>query len=155
MMLTAKARYAVTAMVDLASRYQSAPIPLSEIALRQGITIAYLEQIFAKLRKAGVVYSVRGPGGGYKLKGHPSDISIADIIMAIEEPVQMTQCGNRLQKRCTKEAGRCVTHDLWAGLEQLIGNYLASISLLDVSQQKLLYNNSDLITESSNWEVSA
>lgn len=131
MMLTAKGRYAVMAMVDIAKHHNGKPVSLSDIAERQGITVPYLEQIFSKLKQSGVVKSVRGPGGGYRLSTAARDISIADIVMAAEESIKMTRCDHH-SKGCMGDHSRCLTHDLWDGLGRTIHAYLASISLEDM-----------------------
>jgi Rrf2 family transcriptional regulator, iron-sulfur cluster assembly transcription factor len=128
--LTTKGRYAVTAMLDLAFHSQTNPVTLTEIATRQTISLSYLEQLFACLRKANMVTGVRGPGGGYKLSRDPKEISIAQIIAAVDEPLDSTKCGNK--QSCTKNEERCLTHDLWMGLSEQIRNYLESISLAEV-----------------------
>lgn len=129
MRLTTKGRFAVTAMVDLAMRSGSDPITLSSISERQKISLSYLEQLFGKLRKHGIVESVRGPGGGYYL-GRPSvKISIADIIVAVDEPLDATKCGGTAN--CHDER-QCVTHDLWMGLNETIYTHLAAVSLKQV-----------------------
>lgn len=136
MMLSTKGRYAVMAMVDLATCSQSKPVSLAEISDRQEIPLAYLEQIFAKLRKSGLVKSVRGPGGGYLLLRSASDIWVSDIIMAAEETIKMTRCDSG-PAGCMKPKTRCLTHDLWEGLGTQIYTYLRSISLEDICDKRL------------------
>lgn len=126
MRLTTKGRYAVTAMLDLAFHSQIKPVTLTEIATRQTISLSYLEQLFARLRRAGMVKGVRGPGGGYTLCGLASDINIADIIAAVDEPVDATKCGG--EANCQKDQA-CLTHDLWMGLSAQIREYLKGITL--------------------------
>ncbi|MDD5276372.1 MAG: Rrf2 family transcriptional regulator [Methylovulum sp.] len=126
MRLTTKGRYAVTAMLDLAFHSQTKPVTLVEIATRQTISLSYLEQLFARLRRAGMVKGVRGPGGGYTLCGSANDINIADIIMAVDERVDSTKCGG--EANCQKHQA-CLTHDLWMGLSEQIRDYLKSITL--------------------------
>lgn len=126
MRLTTKGRYAVTAMLDLAFHSQIKPVTLTEIATRQTISLSYLEQLFARLRRAGMVKGVRGPGGGYTLCGLASDINIADIIAAVDEHVDATKCGG--EANCQQEQA-CLTHDLWVGLSEQIRDYLKSITL--------------------------
>jgi Rrf2 family iron-sulfur cluster assembly transcriptional regulator len=128
--LTTKGRYAVTAMLDLAFHSQINPVTLTDIATRQTISLSYLEQLFARLRKAGMVTGVRGPGGGYKLSRDPKEISIAEIISAVDEPIDSTKCGSK--KNCQKNNQPCLTHDLWMGLSGQIRNYLEGISLAEV-----------------------
>jgi Rrf2 family iron-sulfur cluster assembly transcriptional regulator len=130
--LTTKGRYAVTAMLDLAFHSQIKPVTLTDIAARQTISLSYLEQLFARLRRAGMVKGVRGPGGGYKLCRKTSDINIADIIAAVNEPLDSTKCGG--EANCQKDQA-CLTHDLWMGLSEQIKNYLKSISLADLLER--------------------
>lgn len=137
MILSTKGRYAVMAMVELATKPQGKPVSLSDIAQMQEIPLAYLEQIFARLKRAKLVKSVRGPGGGYQL-GHAMEaITVADIILAADETIKITRCGNHSAGGCVKPSVRCMTHDLWEGLERHIFNYLQSISLADVCSRKL------------------
>jgi Rrf2 family transcriptional regulator, iron-sulfur cluster assembly transcription factor len=127
--LTTKGRYAVTAMLDLAFHSQKKPVTLTDIATRQTISLSYLEQLFARLRRAGMVKGVRGPGGGYKLNRKASDINIADIIAAVDEQIDSTRCGG--EANCQKHQA-CLTHDLWMGLSDQIRNYLKSITLAEL-----------------------
>ncbi|MGZ8904020.1 MAG: Rrf2 family transcriptional regulator, partial [Methylobacter sp.] len=113
MRLTTKGRYAVTAMLDLAFHSQIKPVTLTDIATRQTISLSYLEQLFARLRRANMVKGIRGPGGGYTLSGLAVDINIADIIAAVDEPIHATKCGG--EGNCQKNQA-CLTHDLWMGL---------------------------------------
>ena len=136
MILSTKGRYSVMAMVDLAIHAQGKPVGLAAIAQRQEIPLAYLEQIFARLKKAGVVKSVRGPGGGYLIAKSPSELSIADIMLAADEPMKMTRCKSEHTGCMTKKA-RCLTHDLWEGLSAQIRLYLGSIMLADVCGSKV------------------
>lgn len=131
MKLTTKGRYAVTAMLDLAVHRDKGPIALADISERQGISLSYLEQLFAKLRKANLVDSTRGPGGGYRLSGPPANIAVADVISAVDETVDATRCGG--EKNCQGEE-RCLTHDLWEELSREIRGFLKSVSLADVIQ---------------------
>lgn len=133
MRLTTKGRYAVTAMLDLALHKDRGPNTLADISKRQGISLAYLEQLFSRLRKSGLVQSARGPGGGYTLGREISAISIADVIRAVDESVDATRCGG--QKNCQDEM-RCLTHDLWEDLSEQISQYLDSISLDDLVQKQ-------------------
>lgn len=126
MRLTTKGRYAVTAMLDLAYHSQVRPVTLTDIATRQTISLSYLEQLFARLRKAGMVKGVRGPGGGYTLSRSARDINIAEIIAAVDEPVDSTKCGGKAN--CHNDQP-CITHDLWMGLSEQIRGYLQQISL--------------------------
>ncbi len=126
MRLTTKGRFAVTAMLDVALRQHNGPVTLAGISERQGISLSYLEQLFGKLRRAELVESVRGPGGGYCLAKAPHDISVADIIVAVDEPLDATSCGG--QENC-HDNHRCMTHDLWTDLNRTIYAYLAAESL--------------------------
>jgi len=127
--LTTKGRYAVTAMLDLAYHSGRKPVTLNDIARRQDISLSYLEQLFAKLRRAGMVTGVRGPGGGYRLSRPASQINIADIITAVDESVDSTRCGGK--GNCQNNQP-CLTHELWMGLSRQIYDYLAGISLADL-----------------------
>jgi Rrf2 family iron-sulfur cluster assembly transcriptional regulator len=129
MRLTTKGRFAVTAMVDLAMRQQRGPVTLAAISERQHISLSYLEQLFGKLRRAKLVNSVRGPGGGYNLAKPTAEIKVSDIITAVDEPIDATQCGGK--ENCNDDR-RCITHDLWATLNEKMNDYLGSVSLADV-----------------------
>lgn len=129
MRLTTKGRFAVTAMVDLTMRAERGPVTLAAISERQHISLSYLEQLFGKLRRAKLVNSVRGPGGGYCLARPAAAIRISDIIAAVDEPMDATQCGGR--ENCDDDK-RCMTHDLWATLNAKMHEYLSSVSLADV-----------------------
>jgi Rrf2 family iron-sulfur cluster assembly transcriptional regulator len=135
MRLTTKGRYAVTAMLDLAFHSQTKPVTLTEIATRQIISLSYLEQLFARLRKAGMVKGVRGPGGGYTLSRPAKDINIAEIIEAVDEPVDSTKCGGK--SNCHNDQP-CLTHDLWMGLSEQIRAYLKQISLGQLLERDLV-----------------
>ncbi len=126
MRLTTKGRFAVTAMIDLALHHGSGPVTLSEISGRQKISLSYLEQLFGKLRRHQLVESVRGPGGGYCLAKDLAGVSVADIILAVDEPIDATQCGGK--ENCRDEQ-KCLTHDLWAALNDRIFDYLGSVTL--------------------------
>lgn len=132
MNLTTKGRYAVMAMADLAAHGGGGPVTLAEIAGRQDIAVSYLEQIFMKLRKKGLVKSVRGPGGGYVMLDGADQVKIADIVMAVDESIKMTRCSGGAGVGCMHGGARCATHDLWEGLGRQIFGYLNSISLADV-----------------------
>jgi Rrf2 family iron-sulfur cluster assembly transcriptional regulator len=140
MKLTTKGRYAVTAMLDLAVHDGEGPIALADISERQGISLSYLEQLFAKLRKTGLVASTRGPGGGYKLNRLPGEIAIADVVTAVDEQVDATRCGGL--QNCNNER-RCLTHDLWEELSQQIRNFLGEVSLADVISKYHIRKNSE------------
>jgi Rrf2 family iron-sulfur cluster assembly transcriptional regulator len=136
MRLSTKGRYAVMAMADLAAHGAPArAVSLAEIAARQQISLPYLEQLFARLRRRGLVTSARGPGGGYRLARGADQTSIADIVHAVDEPLRATRCG--LGKGCMTKGERCLTHDLWADLGARIEDYLASVSLADVASGRL------------------
>jgi Rrf2 family transcriptional regulator, iron-sulfur cluster assembly transcription factor len=136
MILGTKARYAVMAMVELAGREAGKPVALAELAEAQEITVPYLEQLFSKLKKRGLVESARGPGGGYSLAKSAGDIPIAEIIHAVEESTKMTRCAAHGKTGCMATKAQCLTHDLWAGLERQIEGYLGSVSLADVRSRK-------------------
>lgn len=135
MKLSTKGRYAVMAMADLAQASSAGPVTLSDIASRQSISLSYLEQLFAKLRRADIVSSVRGPGGGYKLSRGVAETRISDIIMAVDEPLSATRCSDA--KGCLADGRRCVTHDLWDELGRHIFLFLSSITLEDVLERRL------------------
>ena len=130
--LTTKGRYAVTAMLDLAYHSGQRPVALTDIAKRQDISLSYLEQLFAKLRRAGMVIGIRGPGGGYQLSRSTSEINVADIISAVDESVDSTRCGGK--GNCQNNQP-CLTHALWMGLSEQIHDYLSGISLADLLAQ--------------------
>lgn len=133
MRLTTKGRFAVTAMIDLALRQHGGPVTLAGIAERQKISLSYLEQLFGKLRRNHLVASVRGPGGGYTLAKALSEVSVADIISAVDEPLDATNCGG---KRNCHDEHPCMTHHLWTSLNQRMYDYLHSVSLEDLVQQQ-------------------
>lgn len=131
MRLTTKGRFAVTAMIDVNLYQQGGPVPLAGISRRQDISVAYLEQLFSKLRRENLVKSIRGPGGGYVLAKDPADITIADIVFAVDEPLDITRCGGN--GNCAKGSIKCITHNLWASLNEKIIDYLGSVTLSDLS----------------------
>lgn len=133
MRLTTKGRYAVTAMLDLAMHQGAGPTALADIARRQGISLSYLEQLFARLRKHGLVSSVRGPGGGYNLAREGSAIHVAEVIAAVDENLDTTRCGGA--GNCHND-GPCLTHDLWQDLSDRIYDYLSHVSLQDLVDRK-------------------
>ncbi len=140
MRLGARGRYAVMAMTDLARNGgerdgRERAVSLAEIAARQEISLAYLEQLFAALRRGGLVKSVRGPGGGYRLGAPPAGIPVADIIAAVDEPLRATRCEG--EKGCMGAGARCATHELWDALGDQIERFLASVSLEDVVERRL------------------
>ena len=138
MKLGAKARYAVMAMVDLARHSNGTPVCLADIAERQEISLTYLEQLFGKLRRNGLVKSVRGPGGGYLLVHNRDDTRIADIISAVDETIQAVRCSPGSTAGCRIDRSRCLTHDLWEELSNQIHLYLSSVSLGDVCERRIL-----------------
>lgn len=138
MKLSTKGRYAVMAMVDLAVNSNGSPVALADIADRQEISLSYLEQLFGRLRKGGLVKSVRGPGGGYLLARPTQQTRVSDIILAVDEPIQTTRCAPGSPAGCHNHKGRCLTHDLWEELGNQIYLYLSSVSLNDVVERKLL-----------------
>lgn len=131
MKLSTKGRYAVMAMADLARRSVNQPVTLADIASRQSISLSYLEQLFARLRKAGLVESVRGPGGGYTPARAAEDIRVFDIMAAVDESLDITRCEHEA-KGCLDDGRRCITHDLWDELSRHIYLFLGSITLEDV-----------------------
>ncbi|TVR97447.1 MAG: Rrf2 family transcriptional regulator [Rhodospirillales bacterium] len=138
MKLSTKGRYAVMAMADLAYHGHGKPVTLAEIADRQEISLSYLEQLFGKLRRAGLVNSVRGPGGGYLLGRPAAQLRVADVIMAVDEPIKATRCTPGSPTGCHSHRGRCLTHDLWEELGNQIYLYLSSVSLADVCDGRIL-----------------
>ena len=142
MRLSTKGRYAVMAMTDLARHgLADRAVCLSDIAARQELSLAYLEQLFARLRRAGLVRSVRGPGGGYQLAKSLSETTIADIVLAVDEPLRATRCsgltGADVGKGCMAGGERCLTHNLWDALGRQIEGFLAGVSLEDVVERRI------------------
>ncbi|MDE2369458.1 MAG: Fe-S cluster assembly transcriptional regulator IscR [Burkholderiales bacterium] len=136
MRLTTKGRFAVTAMIDLALRSNSGPVALAAISQRQQISLSYLEQLFGKLRRHELVESTRGPGGGYTLGRAADDITVADIIVAVDEPIDATNCSGK--ENCLgDDSGRCMTHELWANLNNKMIEYLDSVSLKKLVDEQL------------------
>jgi Rrf2 family iron-sulfur cluster assembly transcriptional regulator len=135
MRLTTKGRFAVTAMIDLALRQGTGPVTLAAISQRQQISLSYLEQLFGKLRRNDLVESTRGPGGGYSLGRKPADITVADIITSVDEPIDATHCAGK--ENCLGEAGRCMTHDLWTALNERMVAFLDSVNLQTLVDQQL------------------
>jgi len=139
MRLSTKGRYAVMAMADLARNGRERAVSLAEIATRQEISLSYLEQLFARLRRGGLVKSVRGPGGGYRLARDASETWVSEIVLAVDEPLRATRCiGQGSPRGCMIGGERCITHDLWEGLGREIHRYLASVSLEDVIERRNL-----------------
>lgn len=143
MKLSTRGRYAVMAMADLARHSAYAPHEggetqsLAAIAERQEISLAYLEQLFAKLRRAGLVSGVRGPGGGFRLAKRAEEMRIADIVVAVDEPLKATRCLSETASGCLKKSGRCLTHHLWDELGVQIEQFLSSVTLADVIEQRI------------------
>lgn len=133
MRLTTKGRYAVTAMLDLAIHYEDGPITLADISRRQGISLSYLEQLFSRLRKQGLVVSARGPGGGYRLSRESAEIAVADVITAIDEKVDATRCGGLAN---CQDDQPCLTHELWSDLSKRIYDFLSGITLADLVNRR-------------------
>ncbi|MCP5182709.1 MAG: Rrf2 family transcriptional regulator [Pseudomonadales bacterium] len=133
MRLTTKGRYAVTAMLDMALHGDAAPVSVVDVAQRQGIPGPYLEQLFARLRRSGLIESVRGPGGGYRLGRAMDDVSIADIINAVGEGVDATRCQGAADCR---EGAQCLTHDLWSALSRQIDEFLRGVTLAGLVRQR-------------------
>ena len=140
MKLSTKGRYAVTALADLALRGESGPkdrVSLGEISERQGISLAYLEQLFARLRRAGLVESVRGPGGGYRLARPAAEITVAEIMTAVDERLNAMGCEGAIGEGCGGGEAQCLTHDLWERLSAHVHVFLARTTLADVVGAKL------------------
>ncbi len=133
MKLTTKGRYAVTAMLDLALHAEDGPVSLAEISQRQEISLSYLEQLFSRLRKNGLVTSTRGPGGGYRVARDLDKVAVSEIIGAVNESVDATQCAGK--ENCHSH-GRCLTHDLWEGLSEQIEHFLSGVSLQNMIDQR-------------------
>ena len=135
MRLTTKGRFAVTAMIDLALRQNNGPVTLAAISQRQQISLSYLEQLFGKLRRHNLVESTRGPGGGYTLGRKANEISVADIILSVDEPIDATHCAGK--ENCLGETGRCMTHELWTALNQRRIDFLNSVNLQKLVDDQL------------------
>jgi Rrf2 family transcriptional regulator, iron-sulfur cluster assembly transcription factor len=142
MRLTSKGRYAVSAMVDLALHQQEGPVTLAAIAERQFISLSYLEQLFRRLREGKLVRSVRGPGGGYLLNDNPANISVADVIRAVDEEVKATKCVNAM--RGCHRGNRCSTHNLWAALGKHIYRFLDVVTIQQVCEKNVRLDAIDL-----------
>ena len=142
MQLSTKGRYAVMAMIDLAGQAPDRAVTLADIAERQQLSLAYLEQLFARLRRSGLVQSVRGPGGGYRLARPADQTTVADVVVAVDEPLRATRCtGDGSIEGCMMGGVRCVTHDLWEETGRQIHDYLSSVSLADVLAGRLRADN--------------
>ena len=139
MRVSTKARYAVSALAEMAISFEEkiSPYSLKDIAERQELPMAYMEQIFLKLRKAGILKSVRGACGGYVLARDPQMIRVSDIIFAVDRPMRATRCDRHMTKGCMSTGKRCLTHDLWEGLEDAIHHYFKTTSLFDVINHKV------------------
>ena len=137
MKLTSKGRYAVMAMADLASNANIGPVSLTEISFRQNISLAYLEQIFIKLKKNKLVKSSRGATGGYLLEKPASEIKLSNIIFAVDEEVRMLNCKKQSKKGCTNKSTKCITHNLWDQLDQHINGFFEKIKLQDLVKQNI------------------
>jgi len=144
MRLTTKGRFAVTAMIDLALRQNNGPVTLAAISQRQQISLSYLEQLFGKLRRHELVESTRGPGGGYTLGRRASEITVADIIVSVDEPLDATSCGGK--ENCNGDGGRCMTHELWSSLNKRMVDFLDSVTLQKLVDDQLAKG---LVIESS------
>jgi Rrf2 family iron-sulfur cluster assembly transcriptional regulator len=156
MRLTTKGRFAVTAMIDLALRQGKGPVTLSGISQRQAISLSYLEQLFGKLRRHEIVESIRGPGGGYSLARGADKVTVADIIIAVDEPLDATQCGGK--ENChgadAASGSRCMTHELWATLNAKMVDYLDSVTLQDlVDQQKQKHPEQNVVVLHRNHDA--
>jgi len=137
MKLTTKGRYAVMAMADLASNENSGPISLSQISLRQNISLAYLEQIFIKLKNKKLVKSVRGAAGGYTLEKPASEIKLSNIIFAVDEEVKTLNCKKQSKRGCNNRSTKCITHNLWDALDQHINGFFEKVKLQDLVKQNI------------------
>ena len=137
MKLTTKGRYAVMAMADIASNIRSGPVSLSDISLRQNISLAYLEQIFIKLKNKKLVKSLRGQAGGYILDRPAAEIKISNIIQAVDEEVKMLNCKKNSKKGCNSKSTKCITHNLWDQLDQHINSFFEKVKLQDLVRQNI------------------
>ena len=144
MKLTSKGRYAVMAMADLAKNYAQKPISLTEISLRQGISISFLEQLFLKLRKNNLVQSVRGPSGGYVLTKLPEEIKLLNIINAVDEKIKTLKCRKESKRGCNHKSIKCITHNLWDDLEAHINKFFEDNTLNDVLFKEVRNNSKEL-----------
>jgi Rrf2 family iron-sulfur cluster assembly transcriptional regulator len=141
MKLTTKGRYAVMAMADLAANQEQKPVSLSEISLRQNISLSYLEQLFSKLKDKKLVKSIRGPSGGYILERNPKDIKISNIIFAVDEQIKTLNCKKESKKGCHGKTVKCITHNLWDDLEKHISSFFENTSLNDLIKEKRIEIN--------------
>tara|TARA_B100001741_G_C16385801_1_gene520058 strand:- start:386 stop:814 length:429 start_codon:yes stop_codon:yes gene_type:complete len=136
MKLTTKGRYAVMAMADLAANQNTEPVSLNDISLRQNISLSYLEQLFAKLKSEKLVKSIRGPSGGYILEKNPKEITVSNIIYAVDEKVKTLSCKRESKKGCNGKSVKCITHDLWDDLENHINKFFDNVSLNDLVKKE-------------------
>ncbi len=141
MKLTTKGRYAVMAMADLAANQNEKPVSLTDISLRQNISLSYLEQLFSKLKNEKLVKSIRGPAGGYILEKSPKEIRISNIIYAVDEQIKTLNCKKDSKKGCNGKTVKCITHNLWDELENHINNFFEKVNLSDVIKQKNIETN--------------
>ena len=144
MKLTSKGRYAVMAMADLAKNKAKEPSSLTEISLRQGISISYLEQLFLKLRKNNLVQSARGPSGGYVLSKPPGDIKLLSIISAVDEKIKTVKCRKESKRGCNGKSIKCITHNLWDDLETHINKFFEDNTLNDILFKEVRNNSEEL-----------
>ena len=144
MKLTSKGRYAVMAMADLAKNNAKKPINLTEISLRQGISLSFLEQLFFKLKKNNLVLSSRGPNGGYILSRDPDEIKLSSIISAVDEKIKTVKCKRESKKGCNGKSVKCITHDLWDDLENHINKFFENNTLNDILFKEVRNNSKEL-----------
>ena len=144
MKLTSKGRYAIMAMADLAKNYVKEPISLTEISLRQGISISYLEQLFLKLRKNNLVQSTRGSSGGYILSKPPGEIKLLSIINAVDEKIKTVKCRKESKRGCNHKSIKCITHNLWDDLEIYINKFFENNTLNDILFKEVKNNSEEL-----------
>lgn len=147
MKLSTKGRYAVMAMADLAGQSNGKPVPLADVAVRQEISLSYLEQLFGKLRRNHLVTSTRGPGGGYMLARPLEETMVSDIVLAVDEPLKATRCTPGSSRGCQSDHGRCLTHDLWEELGNHIFLFLRAISLADVVEKRVLGRSGVVVSD--------
>ena len=155
MKLSTKGRYAVMAMVDLACHSKGNPVALADVADRQEISLSYLEQLFGKLRKGGLVKSIRGPGGGYLLSRTAEEVRISDVILAVDEPIKATRCSPGSPSGCRGNNSRCLTHDLWGELGNQIYMYLSSVTVADICERRVLGGSGALYQSEGKQKVAA
>ena len=144
MKLTSKGRYAVMAMADLAKNDVKKPTSLTEISLRQGISLSFLEQLFLRLKKSNLVLSTRGPNGGYLLSRSPEEIKLSSIIKAVDEKIKTVKCKKNSKKGCNGKSIKCITHNLWDDLENHINNFFEKNTLKDIIYRESKYETKEL-----------